>query len=110
MPREELFDRINRRVDAMMAAGLEDEARKAFAHGNFNSLNTVGYKEMRAYFDGEMDRPTAIARIGKNTRVYAKKQFTWLKRDTSIHWIHSIDEAFELIDKALSLNSNNQKL
>ena len=86
-PREELFARINSRVDAMMAAGLEDEARRAFAKGNYNSLNTVGYKEMAAYLAGEMDYATAVARIGKNTRVYAKKQLTWLKRDPDIIWL-----------------------
>lgn len=83
-PREELFDRINRRVDLMMAQGLEAEARAALAQGDFNSLNTVGYKEMAAYFRGDMDRATAIARIAKNTRVYAKKQLTWLARDPTV--------------------------
>lgn len=83
MPREQLFERINARVDAMIAAGLEEEARRAFALGDFNSLNTVGYKELRQYFNGELDRATAIARIAKNTRVYAKKQLTWLACDPS---------------------------
>lgn len=82
--REELFDRINRRVDKMIEAGLEDEARRVYHLRHLNSLNTVGYKEMFAYFDGVMDRETAIARIAKNTRVYAKKQLTWMKRDTTI--------------------------
>lgn len=80
LPREQLFERINRRVDAMMEAGLEEEARAVYHLRHLNSLNTVGYKEMFAYFDGAMDRPTAIARIAKNTRVYAKKQLTWMKR------------------------------
>ena len=102
MPREVLFSRINSRVDKMIEAGLEEEARRAFAKGTFNSLNTVGYKEMRAYFNGEMDLDTAIARIAKNTRVYAKKQLTWLKRDESVHWIHGLDEATIVIDSALS--------
>lgn len=83
-PREELFDRINRRVDLMIAQGLEAEARAALAQGEFNSLNTVGYKEMAAYFRGDMDRGTAIARIARNTRVYAKKQLTWLARDPTV--------------------------
>lgn len=86
-PREELFDRINGRVDAMIAAGLEDEARRAFAQGDFNSLNTVGYKEMRWYIDGEADLEFVRARIAKNTRVYAKKQLTWLKRDSDVIWL-----------------------
>ncbi len=83
-PRAELFERINRRVDAMIANGLIDEARDVLIRGEFNSLNTVGYKELAAYFRGDMDLPTAIARIGKNTRVYAKKQLAWLKRDASV--------------------------
>lgn len=81
MPREELFERINLRVERMIEAGLEDEARSVYHLRHLNSLNTVGYKEMFAYFDGLMDRSTAIARIQKNTRVYAKKQLTWLRRD-----------------------------
>lgn len=85
--REALFDRINRRVDRMVADGLEAEARALLPLRGENALNTVGLKEMFAMFDGEMDRETAIARIGKNTRVYAKKQLTWLKRDPEIEWI-----------------------
>lgn len=81
MPREELFDRINRRVNAMVDNGLEEEARRVYPMRHLNALNTVGLKEMFAYFDGEMDRDTAIARIQKNTRVYAKKQLTWLKKE-----------------------------
>ena len=84
--RELLFDRINRRVDAMIEQGLEKEARSVYYLRHLNSLNTVGYKEMFAYFDGTMDRQTAIERIKKNTRVYAKKQLTWFKRDTTITW------------------------
>lgn len=84
LPREILFDRINRRVDAMVAAGLEDEARAVYHLRSLNSLNTVGYKEMFAWFDGTMDRTTAIERLKKNTRVYAKKQLTWLRRRPEI--------------------------
>ncbi len=79
-PREALFDRINRRVMQMVANGLEEEARSVYHLRNLNSLNTVGLKEMFAMIDGTMDRDTAIARIQKNTRVYAKKQLTWLRR------------------------------
>ena len=82
--RAELFDRINRRVDAMIAAGFEEEARRVYPLRHLNSLNTVGYKELFAMFDGTMDRHTAIERIKKNTRVYAKKQLTWWKRDPDI--------------------------
>ncbi len=80
MPREQLFDRINRRVDMMIDSGLVEEARQLYPLRHLNSLNTVGYKEMFAYFDGFFDLPTAVARIAKNTRVYAKKQLTWLAR------------------------------
>ena len=81
MPREQLFDRINRRVELMMEQGLLEEARRVYPLRHLNSLNTVGYKELFAYFDGQMDLPTATARIAKNTRVYAKKQLTWLARE-----------------------------
>ena len=82
MPRDELFGRINRRVGLMMEQGLLDEARRLYPMRHLNALNTVGYKELFAYFDGEMDLDTAVARIAKNTRVYAKKQLTWLARPT----------------------------
>lgn len=88
LPREVLFDRINRRVEIMIDAGLEAEARAVYDMRHLNSLNTVGYKEMFEYFDGKMDRATAIARICKNTRVYAKKQLTWLKKDDSVIWLN----------------------
>lgn len=80
MERADLFDRINRRVDAMVGTGLVEEAHSVYHLRHLNSLNTVGYKELFAYFDGVWDLDTALARIAKNTRVYAKKQLTWLKR------------------------------
>ncbi|MDE5568121.1 MAG: tRNA (adenosine(37)-N6)-dimethylallyltransferase MiaA [Muribaculaceae bacterium] len=97
MPREMLFDRINRRVDAMIAGGLVEEARHVFDRRTLNSLNTVGYKEIFAYFDGTMDFYTAVARIKKNTRVYAKKQLTWLKRDNSVIWLPAPASADDVI-------------
>ncbi len=80
MPRAQLFDRINRRVDIMMEEGLLEEAHRVYPLRHLNALNTVGFKELFAYFDGTMDLSTATARIAKNTRVYAKKQLTWLAR------------------------------
>lgn len=80
MPREMLFDRINRRLDTMINAGLIEEARNLYHLRHLNSLNTVGLKELFAHFDGTMPLEIALARIAKNTRVYAKKQITWLKR------------------------------
>ncbi len=85
--REQLFARINQRVDRMVEMGLEQEARSVYHLRHLNSLNTVGMKEMFAIFDGTMDRHTAIERMKKNTRVYAKKQLTWYRRDPDITWV-----------------------
>lgn len=100
-PREQLFDRINRRVEAMMEQGLEQETRKVYHLRHLNSLNTVGYKEMFAWFDGTMDRDTAVARMAKNTRVYAKKQLTWLKRNPDVIRL-SPENAFAEAMRAIS--------
>lgn len=97
MPREELFDRINRRVDTMISAGFEQEARNLYEYRHLNALNTVGYKELFQMMDGHMTRETAIARIAKNTRVYAKKQLTWLKRSSDVTYISTLDQALEAI-------------
>ncbi len=102
--RETLFNRINKRVDNMIAEGLIEEARSVYHLRHLNSLNTVGYKELFAYFDGVMDRDTAIARIGKNTRVYAKKQLTWMKRDADIHMLNptsAFAQAMQIINKPI---------
>ena len=85
--RANLFDRINRRVDQMMADGFLDEARRLYPLRHLNSLNTVGYKELFNAVDGTWPLPMAVERIKKNTRVYAKKQMTWFQRDTDINWI-----------------------
>ena len=98
--RELLFSRINKRVDRMIEMGLEQEARSVYHLRHLNSLNTVGMKEMFAIFDGTMDRHTAIERMKKNTRVYAKKQLTWYRRDPSIIWVtpdKAIDTAINLL-------------
>ena len=86
--RPELFGRINRRVDQMMSDGMLEEARQVYPYRQLNSLNTVGYKELFKHFDGEWTLDEAIEKIKRNTRVYAKKQLTWFKKDTSIHWFH----------------------
>lgn len=84
--RQDLFNRINSRVDAMMEEGLLDEARRLYPFRGENALNTVGYKELFRYFDGEWELPFAIEKIKKNTRDYAKKQMTWFSHDASIQW------------------------
>ncbi len=94
--RAELFRRINSRVDLMMQQGLLDEARRVYPMRHLNSLNTVGYKELFAHFDGLCTLDEAVEKIKKNTRVYAKKQLTWFKRDADIHWFHP-DERGQII-------------
>lgn len=90
--REILCDRINRRVDQMMADGLLEEARRVYPLRHLNALNTVGYKELFRYFDGEWSLETALEKIKRNTRVYARKQMTWFKRDPDIRWFHPEEE------------------
>lgn len=86
--REELYTRINQRVDDMMEQGLLDEVRRFYPQRHLNSLNTVGYKELFQYLDGEWTLDFAIEKIKQNSRIYSRKQMTWFKRDTDIHWIN----------------------
>lgn len=91
MPREELYARINRRVDDMIAAGLESEARNLYPHRHLNALQTVGYREWFSYFDGETTREEAVELIKRNSRRYAKRQMTWFGRDETITWFDPSD-------------------
>ena len=91
-PRAELYERINLRVEQMMADGLEQEARRVYPYRELNALNTVGYKEMFRYFDGEWSREQAVEMIKQNTRHYAKRQLTWFRRDADIRWFHPEQE------------------
>jgi tRNA dimethylallyltransferase len=86
-PREELYERINLRVDKMMESGLLDEARTMYPQRELNALNTVGYKELFAYFDNKWSLEEAVERMKGNTRRYARKQLTWFKNDSDIQWI-----------------------
>jgi tRNA dimethylallyltransferase len=86
LPREELYDRINKRVDQMVETGLIEEAKALLPFRNLNALQTVGYRELFEYFDGNAGLGHAIDEIKKNTRHYAKRQLTWFKRDKNIHW------------------------
>lgn len=90
--REELCERINQRVDQMMADGLLEEARRVYPFRHLNSLNTVGYKELFHFFDGEWPLDFAIEKIKRNSRVYARKQMTWFKRNPDIVWFHPDQE------------------
>lgn len=103
-PRAELYERINQRVELMMAQGLEDEARAVYPKRANNSLQTVGYRELFAYMDGEYGRERAIELIQQNSRHYAKRQMTWFGRDKSIHWLdasNDYEENSNIIDDLL---------
>jgi len=90
--REELYARINQRVDIMMEQGLLDEVKQVYPYRQLNSLNTVGYKELFNYLDGEWELPFAIDKIKQNSRIYSRKQMTWFKRDEEIRWFHPNQE------------------
>ncbi len=102
--REELYDRINRRVHQMVEEGLVEEARRVYPYRQLNSLNTVGYKEMFRYLDGEWSLDFAIEKIQQNSRIYSRKQMAWFKRDADIHWFHPDEEEqiLHIIDQLMS--------
>ena len=101
-PREELYARINQRVDQMMADGLLEEVKAMYPKRSLNALNTVGYKELFDYLDGRWSLEEAVERIKGNTRRYARKQLTWYKKDDQIRWFHP-DEITTIIDNITSL-------
>ena len=101
-PREELYARINQRVDQMMADGLLEEVKAMYPKRSLNALNTVGYKELFDYLDGRWSLEEAVERIKGNTRRYARKQLTWYKKDDQISWFHP-DEITTIIDYITSL-------
>ena len=107
-PREELYTRINKRVDAMMEAGLLEEARQLFPKRELNALNTVGYKELFSYFDRIWSLEEAVERIKGNTRRYARKQLTWFKKDEDIRWFHP--EQKKKIVKYIELSQDYEQL
>ena len=84
--RQKIYDRINYRVDLMIENGLLEEAKQLYAHRNLNALQTVGYKELFSFFNGEITKEFAIEEIKKNTRRFAKRQLTWFRKDTDILW------------------------
>jgi tRNA dimethylallyltransferase len=94
--REWLYQRINTRVEAMMEAGLEEEARKVYPRRHLNALNTVGYKELFSYFDGTIDKATAIGLVQQHTRQFAKRQLTWWKKKEHIRWL-SVDQPHDVL-------------
>ena len=106
--RAELYARIDERVKKMVNEGLIEEAKAVYPKRQLNSLQTVGYKELFAYFDGEYDLDRAIELIQQNTRHYAKRQMTWYRRDKAIHWLNANDDNeknISLIDSLLHADS-----
>jgi tRNA dimethylallyltransferase len=104
-PREELYKRIDARVDEMVRLGLEDEARQLIKYRHLNALNCVGYREFFDFLDGTISRDKAIELIKRNSRRYAKRQITWWARESDIKWFNpeSRDEIFRYIDNFLTV-------
>lgn len=96
IPRQQLNERINRRVDQMIDAGLEQEVRSLEPYQQLNALQTVGYKEFFDYFNGKISKEKAIDLIKQHTRQYAKRQMTWFKRDADINWVNGLDQSAAL--------------
>ncbi len=112
MPREQLYERINRRVDIMAAQGLIEEVRSLLPYRHLNALNTVGYSELFDYLDGKTDLDTAIELIKQNTRRFAKRQLTWFRREKDIHWIEAgngdpLPAMLEVIEDAMRFPQNS---
>lgn len=105
--REELYERINKRVDIMINDGLIDEVRSVYQYKNLNSLNTVGYKEIIQYLDGNWTLDHAIEKIKQNSRIYSRKQMTWFKRDNEIKWFHP-DRENEIMEYIEAEKGNKQ--
>ena len=104
--RQELHNSINKRVDKMVEAGLEKEARSFYSQKHLNSLNTVGYREFFTYFDGEISKEKAIELIKRNSRRYARKQLTWFRKDQEMNWFdpNQVDEIIAFIENKISEN------
>lgn len=101
LPREEIYERINRRVDLMMEEGLLEEVQSLYEFKHLNSLQTVGYKELFDYLDGKTELDFAVDEIKKNTRRYAKRQLTWYRKDENIKWFSPFEKE-EILDHILN--------
>lgn len=108
LPREELYSRINKRVDRMIEEGLIEEARNLIGYRNLPALNTLGYKELFAFFDGKITFDTAVNLIKRNSRRYARKQISWWLRDNEIKWFNPAekDELLKYIDNEIKKSDN----
>lgn len=101
--RNELYNRINHRVDAMVEEGIVEEARGFYPQRHLNALNTVGYKELFQYFDGEWTLVQAIDKIKQHSRNYARKQLTWFNKDQEIHWINLSESEPDVMSEVMRL-------
>ena len=104
--RDELYQRINLRVDLMIEQGLVEEARKLYENKNLNALQTVGYRELFDYFEEKITLDFAIEEIKKNTRRFAKRQMTWFKRTENMHWFDYKTDTNEIINYIETLYAN----
>ncbi|WP_262510933.1 tRNA (adenosine(37)-N6)-dimethylallyltransferase MiaA [Niabella yanshanensis] len=110
LSRETLYERINLRVDGMMQAGQEEEARSLLPYRHLNALQTVGYRELFDYFDGTISREEAIEQIKQNTRRYAKRQMTWFKRQAKMHWVDAEEgKIIPLVERLMEKLVGNSK-
>ncbi|QTD38094.1 tRNA (adenosine(37)-N6)-dimethylallyltransferase MiaA [Polaribacter batillariae] len=107
--REIIYNRINQRVDIMLANGLLEEAKKLYPHKKLNALQTVGYRELFSYFDGTFTKDFAISEIKKNTRRFAKRQFTWFKKDKNTIWFDYKIDANKIIEEIKKKIKNNER-
>ncbi len=109
LPREELYQRINQRVDHMMQEGLLQEAKEVYPLRHLNALQTVGYRELFDFFDGTISLQQAVEKIKQNSRHYAKRQLTWFKRDEAMRWFHPSmqQEIIEYITAAIKKTASN---
>lgn len=101
LPRDILYERINKRVDAMMQQGLREEVAALYVQKNLKNLDTVGYKELFQYFDGIDSLEDAVVKIKQHTRNYAKRQMTWFKKDKEMHWLRADD--VDVVEKILAI-------
>ncbi|OWR15841.1 tRNA (adenosine(37)-N6)-dimethylallyltransferase MiaA [Chryseobacterium sp. VAUSW3] len=109
-PRETIYERINLRVDKMLEQGLAEEVKSLLPYRNLISLRTVGYTELFRYFDGEWTLDFAVEEIKKNSRRFAKRQLTWYRKETDIHWVNfenSVQESLSLLSN-LNIKPKNQ--
>ena len=107
-PREMIYDRINKRVDMMMDQGLLEEAKSVYEHRALNALQTVGYKELFNYFDGNWTLDFAIEEIKKNTRRFAKRQMTWFRKNENVLWVTYNEHFSEIIKRLEERITNNE--